>query len=130
MPRHIVEVHTFTHTCPANLEPHPVDTWRALIATIPTGPCLKPRKAHRSDGTVELVDCGAVLPPDKCCEACAVSVEIRTAFTTDLGEEPVGADPAPNGLLPKPCPVCGLPVGAIFADTGQHIVCDPPRGRR
>ncbi len=29
MPRHIVEVHTFTHTCPADPQPHAVDTWRA-----------------------------------------------------------------------------------------------------
>jgi hypothetical protein len=130
MPRHIVETHTFTHTCPGNPEPHAVDTWRALIATIPTGPCTNPSKHYRADGSIELVDCDKVLPPDRCCPGCAVTIEVQAAFVTDLGEEPPCTDRAPDGLLPKPCPICGLPVAAIFADTGRHIVCGPPRGRR
>jgi hypothetical protein len=130
VPRHIVEIHAMTHTCPANPEPHAVDTWQALIETIPTGPCQDPRKVHLDDGSVALVDCATVLPPDRCCLACTVTIEVQAEFTTHLGPEPVSTTRAQSGNLPKPCPVCGFPVAAIFADTGQHLTCTPrPRVR-
>jgi hypothetical protein len=129
MPRHIVEVHTFTHTCPADPQPHAVDTWRALIDTIRTGACTNPQPVHTGDGVV-IVDCGTLLPRDRCCPACTVTITIQASFTTHLGPEPVHTSTAARGVLPAPCRVCGMPVAAIFADTGRHPSCIAPRGRR
>src|SRR5882757_3353742 len=103
MPHHIVDVHTLTHTCPAHPEPHIVDTWRSLVDTIPGEPCTNPREITSGARTV-LVDCRHVLPAERRCPACTVTITIRTTTTTHLGDEPVGADHTPDGLLPKPCP--------------------------
>lgn len=122
MPRHIVEVHTLTHTCPADPEPHVTDTWRALLDTIPTGPCTSPQTIH-SGSVARVVDCGTVLPAHRHCDGCRVEVEVKTALTTHVGEELATVGHAAGGLLRNPCPTCGLPVSAIFADTGRHMLC-------
>jgi hypothetical protein len=62
--------------------------------------------------------------------ACTVTIEVQAEFTTDLGPEPVSSTRASPGVLPNPCPVCGLPVAAIFADTGRHLLCGSLRWRR
>jgi hypothetical protein len=122
VPRHIVEVHTLTHTCPADPEPHVTDTWRALLETIITGPCTQPQTIHNGS-IARLVDCGTILPAYRHCDGCRVEVEVKTALTTHLGEEPITTGHGAIGLLRDPCPVCGLAVSAIFSDTGRHVLC-------
>jgi hypothetical protein len=129
MPHHIVDVHTLTHTCPGNPEPHVVETWRSLVDTIAGSPCTNPRVIYSGPATA-LVDCRGILPPDRQCPACTVTITIRTTTTTHLGPEPVGTEHTPNGMLSNSCPRCGLPVSAILADTGRHLLCHSPGGDR
>jgi hypothetical protein len=129
MPHHVVDVHTLTHTCSADPQPHVVDTWRSLVDTPAYGPCTNPCQVS-SGRVTRLVDCRHVLPPGRHCSACTVTIIIRTVTTTHLGEELICTARVRDGLLPDPCPDCGLPVSAIFADTGRHILCHPPAGDR
>jgi hypothetical protein len=129
MPRHTIDVHVLTHTCSGNPEPHVIETWRSLVDTIPGGNCSN-RREISSGPEPTLVDCGRALPPERRCAACSVIITIRDTTITDLGEEPHCTQRTRDGLLPKPCPRCGLPVSALFADAGRHLLCHSARGER
>ena len=65
MPHHVIEVHTFTHTCRGNPLVHVIETWRALVETTHT-PCTNPQRVELPN-TVTYVDCGRVLRPEQRC---------------------------------------------------------------
>ena len=122
MPQHVIDVHHLTHTCAGDPEPHVVETWRSVVDTSGTGTCRAPQQLIAAAG-VEWVDCGRVLAADRRCVACTVVITTRYEFWTDLGPELACNERVPAGLLPQPCPTCGLPVAALFADTGRHLLC-------
>ena len=129
MPRYTINVHTLTHVCAAESEPHVVDTWRSIVDVDYWGPCLNPRTIRCGDRVVQ-VDCGSIAPARDQCGTCRVTILVHNETTVDLGPEATCACPAHSGVLPQLCPVCGVPVAAIFADTGQHPGCEPRRGAR
>jgi hypothetical protein len=85
VPRHVIEVHTYTHTCPGDPQVHVVETWRALVETIHT-PCVNPQPIQSTRGVV-YVDCGRLVRSDLRCEACTVVIDVSYASTTHLGYE-------------------------------------------
>ena len=83
----IVEVFHLIHTCPANPEPHPVDTRRRIVHVTPSRPCLNAvtvRSVRRGDRTLLDLLAGAL------------------AEGLDVGEElsHVGYVPAWGGVNP------------------------------
>ena len=79
-----VDVHHRTHACPANLEPHPYDTRRAIVAVAPSGPCRRPITV-RSGNTVAVIACGRRLPREQRCPACRITViEHAVTFTHNV----------------------------------------------
>ncbi|MEU4694337.1 hypothetical protein [Actinoplanes sp. NPDC023714] len=90
-----VAIHQVTHICPANPEPHVVDTRRVIVALIPGGPCRQPINVRLNDVTVP-VACGRRLPTDRQCPACKVIViQDRDVIITHLGYE------GPQHLAPR-----------------------------
>lgn len=79
-----IDVHTITHTCPANTEPHTVDIRRTIVQTIDGGPCRQPTVIHCGELTTT-IDCRRCLSSDQQCPACRVTVIERTLTTTHLG---------------------------------------------
>lgn len=79
-----VDVHHDTHTCPANAEPHPIDTRRTIVATVDGGPCRNPITIHCGD-TTAVIDCGRHEPRDRRCPACTVIIIERTITFRHLG---------------------------------------------
>jgi hypothetical protein len=129
MPQYLIELHVFTHTCRADPRPHVVEIARLLKDTISTGVCTNPQ-TFTVDGTATTIDCGRTVPHDRRCPACSVTVTVVSTVTRDLGHQEGHPAIAQDGLLPDPCPRCGLAVAAIFADTGRHVLCNRRRGRR
>jgi len=123
---YLVDVHVVTHTCPADAEPHPVSTARTIVHVTPGGPCHTPVTLHDHDGTTIEIPCGRREPHDRQCGACRTVVIERTV-TIEHDPTPVrrGQPPAPAGYAPKPCTTCGLPLAAVLAQTGRHLLCAP-----
>jgi hypothetical protein len=83
---HLVAIHHTTHTCPANPEPHPVDTRRTVLAVIDGGPCRTPVTIRCGD-TVAEVPCGRHEPRERQCGACRTIVTEHTITSTHLNPE-------------------------------------------
>ena len=79
-----VEVHHFTHTCPANPEPHPYDTRRIIIAIARGGPCRRPVTVRSGDATT-VIACGRHVPREQRCPACRITVIEHTVTFTHIG---------------------------------------------
>lgn len=79
-----IDVHHLTHTCPADPEPHPYDTRRTVVATVPGGPCRHPATV-RSGDTVALVACHRARPRPEQCPACLVTIVERSVTFTYMG---------------------------------------------
>ena len=79
-----VDIHQYTHTCPADPEPHAIDIRRRIVATLDGGPCRNPITV-RSGDTVAVIACGRHEPHDRQCPACQVTVIERSITTTHLG---------------------------------------------
>ena len=79
-----VDIHQFTHTCPGNPEPHPVDIRRTIVAVLDGGPCRQPITVH-SGGATAVIACGRHESADRQCPACRVTVIERSITTTNLG---------------------------------------------
>src|SRR4051794_33726646 len=77
-----VDVHHYTHTCPANPDqPHPYDTRRTIIAVTPAAACRNPVTVHCGD-TTAVIDCARHAPRDQRCPACRITViEHAVTFT-------------------------------------------------
>ena len=76
-----VDIHHFTHTCPADPDPHPYDTRRIVLAVVPGGPCRRPVTV-RSGDTTAVIACGRHVPREQQCPACRITViERRMTFT-------------------------------------------------
>jgi hypothetical protein len=90
---HIVDITIDTHTCPADPDPHPVDTRRALVHVIPDGPCRTP-VTIRCGTTTAVIACGRHEPTDRQCPACRITVTERTITRRHLGHHgPAHLDP-------------------------------------
>ncbi|MFF5082489.1 hypothetical protein ACFY36_36050 [Actinoplanes sp. NPDC000266] len=76
-----VDIHRITHTCPADPQPHVVDTRRSIVAVIPGGPCRQPITVRLNNMTVK-VACGRRLPAERQCAACRITV-IERHLTTE-----------------------------------------------
>ena len=79
-----VDVHHYTHTCPADPEPHPYDTRRTVIAVLPGGPCRRPVTV-RSGNTAAVIACGRHVPRDQRCPACRTTVIDHAITVTFMG---------------------------------------------
>jgi hypothetical protein len=88
MPHYVIDVHHYTHTCPADPDPHIVHTRRTIVATEPGGPCPRPVRIHTNAGPV-VVACARALPPPQHCPACRLNITIRHTHTTHDGPEVV-----------------------------------------
>jgi hypothetical protein len=120
MPIYLIDVHERTHTCPANPESHVVDTRRTIVSVTPTGECLSPITLPAG----AVVACGELLPDDKRCAHCTVTIEVRNTTREHLGDATDRPAPEPLPDVPdRPCPVCGEPM-AGFLD--RHLLCDDP----
>ena len=84
MPHFLVDVHEITHTCPADPEPHAIDTRRRIVAATYTGPCLSPVPV-RVAGREVPVACGRRLRRDEQCDNCRPVIEIRNRTSTHIG---------------------------------------------
>ncbi|RZU50814.1 hypothetical protein EV385_2600 [Krasilnikovia cinnamomea] len=115
---HIVDVHDRTHTCPADPTPHPIDSTRRLVDTVPGGPCRQP-----ITGTA--VPCGRRRPADQQCDACRTTVTVRHHTRDHLGPAPRTTVRPSTALAARPCEVCGLPLAAVLAHVGRHLLCRP-----
>jgi len=118
---YVVDVCHYTHTCPADPEPHTVDTRQTIVSTVDGGPCRQPQ--HLASGVV--VDCRRRLPTDRQCPACRPVIVVRSVTVVDWGPEPTPVRPARTGVTTDPCPICGLPLAAVLADLGMHLLCRP-----
>ncbi|GAA2858393.1 hypothetical protein Acy02nite_22240 [Actinoplanes cyaneus] len=81
-----VDIHQITHTCPADPQPHPVDTRRTIVATVDGGPCRNPITIRCGDKTAT-IDCGRHEPHDRQCPACRTIVIERQITSTFVGHE-------------------------------------------
>jgi hypothetical protein len=91
-----VDVHHYTHTCPANPEePHPYDTRRTIIAVAPGGPCRNPVTV-RSGDTTAAIDCGRHVAREERCPACRITVIERSVTFTHTGHH--GPQQSTNGI--------------------------------
>jgi hypothetical protein len=79
-----VDVHHYTHTCPADPEPHPYDTRRTIVAIAPGSACRNPVTV-RSGDTTAVIDCGRHVPREQRCPACRITVLERTVTFTHTG---------------------------------------------
>ncbi|WP_433724593.1 hypothetical protein ACQP2Y_03695 [Actinoplanes sp. CA-051413] len=79
-----VDVLHRTHTCPADPEPHPYDTWRRIVVIVDGGPCRKP-VTIRSGNTTATIACGRHEPAARQCPACRVTVIEHSVTATFTG---------------------------------------------
>jgi hypothetical protein len=83
---HIVDLVQYTHTCPADLQPHVVEIRRTIVDVIDGGPCRKPVTVTLA-GTTQTVACGRrELSADQC-PACRTVVVQRRITTIDRGHQ-------------------------------------------
>ncbi len=127
---YLVDVHVVTHTCPADPQPHPAHITHTIVHITPGGPCRTPVTLYDDDGTTQ-IPCGRREPHERQCGACRTVVIERTV-TVEHDPTPVrrGQPSAPSGYAPNPCTVCGLPLAAVLARSGRHVLCVPPSVRR
>jgi hypothetical protein len=83
---HVVAIHHTTHTCPADPDPHAVDTRRTVLAVIDGGPCRAPVTIRCGDTIVE-IPCGRHEPRERQCGACRIIVTEHTVTSTHLHGE-------------------------------------------
>jgi hypothetical protein len=81
---HLVDIEQTTHTCPADLTPHVIDSRRTLVHIIDGGSCRNPITVHSGTATVT-IPCGRHEPADRHCGACRTIVVERTITTRHLG---------------------------------------------
>jgi hypothetical protein len=77
---HIVDIEQTTHTCPADPEPHVVNTRRTVVHVIAGGPCRTPVTIHCGT-TMATIPCGRHEPADRQCGACRTIVTEHTITT-------------------------------------------------
>ncbi|PZG04309.1 hypothetical protein C1I95_33360 [Micromonospora craterilacus] len=77
---YLVDIEHVTHTCPAQPEPHPFDTRRTVIDTIPGGECRTP-VTIRCGGTTVTIPCYRHEPAKRQCGPCRIIVRERTITT-------------------------------------------------
>ena len=119
-----VDEHTFTHTCPADDQPHPFDTQRVIVAITPGRDCLTPVTIRCGDNRVT-IPCGEYRSHDQQCAACRTIITIRCATADDLGpDEPTAAGPTGTHAA-DPCVDCGELLAAVLAPAGRHLLCHP-----
>ncbi|GII24298.1 hypothetical protein [Planosporangium mesophilum] len=87
-----IEVFHLVHTCPANPEPHPVDTRRRIVHVTPGRDCLTP-KTFDNGVTIR---CGDYNAYDQQCANCRTIITITKVTTHDLGYQ------GPAHLAPVP----------------------------
>jgi hypothetical protein len=80
----LVDVHHKTHTCPADLQPHPYDTTRTVVGYVAGGPCRHPVTITIAEITTR-IPCGRRLPRDRQCPPCRITVTERRITTEHLG---------------------------------------------
>ena len=80
----LVDVHHKTHTCPADPQPHPYDTTRTVVGTVPGGPCRQPVTIRCGD-TITTIACGRRVPRDRQCPPCRITVTELRITTEHLG---------------------------------------------
>ncbi len=85
MPAYLVDVHHYTHTCPADRDPHPYDTRRTIVGSTPRQPCQRPVTA-RSGTTTTVIDCERHHPSDRQCDTCRTTITIRYTTATHTGD--------------------------------------------
>jgi hypothetical protein len=88
-----IEVFHLTHTCPANPEPHPVDTRRRIVHVTPSRPCLTPVTVRSGDAAAT-IPCGRHEPSDRQCGNCRPIIRVLKVTSRDLGYQ----GPAPTQL--------------------------------
>jgi hypothetical protein len=81
---YIVHIDQTTHTCPADPEPHVVDTRRTVLHVIPGGPCRTP-VTIRCGACTATIPCGRHEPAHRQCGACRTIVTEHTITTRHLG---------------------------------------------
>jgi hypothetical protein len=82
-----VAVHETTHTCPANNQPHVIDTQRRILHITPGGPCRTPITIRIGATSVQ-VPCGRHEPDDRQCPACRAITVTHTHTSTHLDHRP------------------------------------------
>jgi hypothetical protein len=77
-----IDVHHYTHTCPAEPDqPHPYDTRRTIVAIAPGGPCRQPAFIRSGDAFMA-VPCARRVPRAQQCPACRIiTIEHAVTFT-------------------------------------------------
>jgi hypothetical protein len=70
---YLVVVQETLHTCPAQPEPHPVDTTRTILTVTPGRACLTPVTIHCGQ-TTALIPCGRHRPADMRCGNCRTTI--------------------------------------------------------
>ena len=93
-----VDEHHYIHTCPADPEPHVIDTIRTIVDRTDPQPCLTPLAVADGTGTAVTVDCYHYESHQRRCENCRQVVVTRTVTTTHLGHH------GPADLRPEPSP--------------------------
>jgi hypothetical protein len=92
---HLVDIHVVTHTCPADPQPHAIDTRQTVLHTTPGRPCLTPVTVHGATATV-VIDCARHEPHERQCANCRTIITVRTVTTEHLGYQ------GPAHLAPTP----------------------------
>jgi hypothetical protein len=83
---HVVDLIQYTHTCPADPQPHVIEIRRTLVDVIDGGPCQTPI-TYRLDGTVHTIPCGRRSRADDQCPACRIIVTQRRITTIHRGHQ-------------------------------------------
>lgn len=81
---HAVDLHHYTHTCPADHQRHIVRTTSRIVHTTPGRTCTQPATIRCGGNTVTL-PCKWQLPADEQCGGCRSIVAIHQVTTTHLG---------------------------------------------
>ena len=121
---YLVDITQYTHTCPGDAEPHPVDIHRQIVAVIPGGECRTP-VTIRAGNTTATIACGRHEPADRRCGGCRTIISEHHITTVHLAHVTAGDPPGPAGLADQPCAGCRQPLAAVLADTGHHFGCTP-----
>lgn len=126
-----VDERHYTHTCPADLQPHVIDVVRTVVGCTDPQPCLTPHTVADGIGGTSTVDCHLYELPQRRCGNCRQVVVTRSITVTDLGHDDPDCHPAASGgIAPDPCTMCGKPLAAILADLGRHLGCTRLRRSR
>ena len=89
-----VEVFHLIHTCPADPDPHRVDTRRRIVHVTPGGPCLTPVTIGRGD-TATTIPCARHEPAERQCANCRTIIRVLKVTSRDLGHQgPAPVQPA------------------------------------